>query len=114
RDEAGGSSPPRPTAGPDQRKRWLSTGEGRRGAHHGPHVQGTPAERFSHMDVCPESGRLRLPAPPALWGDPGLRCHGMPVTAGGYAPAAGVVTDAVAHEPTRGWSRCPRRAVAWC
>jgi hypothetical protein len=28
KDEAGGSSPPRPTAGPDQRKRWLNTGEG--------------------------------------------------------------------------------------
>jgi rhodanese-related sulfurtransferase len=32
----------------------------------------------------------------------------------GYAPAAGVVTDAVARVRAQGGSRCRSRAVAWC
>jgi hypothetical protein len=82
KDEAGGSSPPRPTAGPDQRKRWLNTGEGSSWC-----ASRAACARNSGRGVLahgPLSGEWppRLPAPPALLGDPGRRCHGMPVTAG--------------------------------
>jgi hypothetical protein len=115
KDEAKGSSPPRPTAGPDQRKRWLTPARARRCAHHGPHVQGFRAERFSHMDVCPESGRLGCGLRQRPWGDPpGFAATACRLQLAGYAPAAGVVTDAVARVRAQGGSRCRSRAVAWC
>jgi hypothetical protein len=114
KDEVGGSSPPRPTAGPDQRKRWLNTGEGSSWCASRAAWQGTPAERFSHMDLCPESGRLGCGLRQRSWGIPGFATPVCWSRLAGSAPSAGVVTDAVAHERAQGRSRCPHRAAAGC
>ena len=114
KDEVGGSSPPRPTAGPDQRKRWLNTGEGSSWCASRAAWQGTPAERFSHMDLCPESGRLGCGLRQRSWGDPwGFAATACRLQLVGCAPSAGVVTDAVARVRAQGGSRCRSRAVAW-
>jgi hypothetical protein len=71
KDEAGGSSPPRPTAGPDQRKRWLNTGEGSSWcASRAACARNSGREVLAHGHLSGE-WPPRLRAPPALLGIPG-------------------------------------------
>src|SRR4029453_17591095 len=68
KDEAGGTSPPRPAAGPEQRKRWLDTGEGSSWcASRAACARNSGCEVLAHGPLSRE-WPPRLRAPPALLG----------------------------------------------